>query len=262
MHFKKEHIIGLLNRISIFAAENLNEIKKVVADNTNEFDSTYAGLVIRQYTIINDLKILFETKVEGYLTSEFILFRCIIDDYIHFTYAVNQEDKDECIIRMNADAYNKNFNKIEELAKLNDEKLEGKYPFYPTRDFLKEIKEIFKNKPENAHRFIDKDNFKLKSFPTTGNLIRGLGDNAYSHSLIRAYFIWRKYSDFVHYSYVPYAEEVLINPLEDETYSEYAEIIYYSYMNIINSMQHFVDTHRLNIIDSNNLAEYYKDSER
>ncbi len=260
MHFKKEHIIKLLNRISIFAAENLEEIKKVVKDNTNKIDSTYAGLIIRQYTIVNDLKILFETKVNGYLTSEFILFRCIVDDYIRFTYVVNQENKEEYVVKMNSDAYNKNFNKFDELAKINEEKFEGKYPFYPTNEFLKETKKTFKDTPENEHYFINKDSFKLKSFPSTGSLIKGLDETEYTHSLIRAYFIWRKYSEFVHYSYFSYAEETLIDPTKDDTYSEYAEIICYSYMNILNSMKHFVDTYNLSIIDSNNLAEYYKDA--
>lgn len=260
MHFKKEHIIKLLERISVFASENLEEIQKVVKDNTIELDSTYAGIVIRQYAIINDLKILFEKKVNGYLTSEFILFRCIIDDYIHFTYVVNQEDKEESVIEMNADAYNKNFKKLEELAEFNEKELEGKYPYYPTMELLNSVKIQFRDNPKNDNKFVDKETFKLKSFPSTGNLIRGLDDNDYSHSLRRAYFLWRRYSDFVHYSYFSYAQEVLIDPLTDETYSEFAEIIYYSYMNILNSMQYFVDKYGLEIKDSNNLAEYYKDA--
>lgn len=260
MHFKKEHIIKLLDRISIFASENLNEIQKVVKDNTIELDSTYAGMVIRQYTIINDLKILFEKKTDGYLTSEFILFRCIIDDYIHLTYIVNQDDKEEAIINMNADAYNKNFHKLEELAKFNEEELEGKYPYYPTMELLESLQMQFKDDPKNDNKFTNKEAFKFKNFPPTSKLISKLGDACYSHSLRRAYYLWRSYSDLVHYSYFSYAHEVLIDPLTDDTYSEFAEIIYYSYMNILNSMQYFVGKYGLEMKDSNNLAEYYKEA--
>ena len=160
--------------------------------------------------------------------------------------------------RLNAHALSTNFRKLSDLAELNEEKLGGNYPFYPTYAMMEDVKQKMKDSPKRQAHFSNKDEFKFKTFKATGNLIRDLNDNdANSHNLRRAYFIWRKYSDFVHYSNLAYEEENEINPAEDTTYTEFAEIISYSYFVILNCLQHFVEKYGLEIIDSNNLAEYY-----
>ncbi len=260
MHFTKQQIIMLLERIVAFSESNLNTIKRLSIDINDEYDSFYAGMIIRQYSIINDIKILFSTKKSGYLTSELILFRCIVDDFIHIKFLVNQENSEEEITKFNADAINKNFNKLSELAKLNEEKLGGSYPMYPTNQLLEELKEQIKQSPKRQQYFIDKDNFKFKTFKSTGNLIRDLMDNDYSHSLRRAYFIWRKLSDHVHYSNFSFEEIQTIDPDKDHTYTEFAEIIFYSYSVIIDCLSHFEKKYNLEVLDKDNLAEYYKDA--
>jgi len=263
MEFQKGDIIELLKRISIFSSENLEEIKKKEIDPNNELGSTYVGLIVRQYSIANDLKILLENKVQGYLTSEFVLFRCIVDDYIHFTYIVNQADKNELIIKLNADAINKNFSKIVELAKINEEVLGGNYPFYPTNETIEDLKRGVRESKERQQHFLDKEKFTFKSFKSTGNLVRDLDkESEYYHSIVRAYFIWRKYSDFVHYSNFAYEEESLINPEEDDTYTEFSEIVFYAYKNIQNALDFFVEKYNLDIVDSQHLQEIYKDYKR
>ena len=260
MYLTKEQIIQLLERIVNFADKNLKEITTLNIDVNNEYDSFFVGMIIRQYSIINDIKILFSSKQNGYLTSELILFRCIVDDFIHIKFLVNQQNPEEEITKFNSDAISKNLNKLAELAKLNEEKLGGNYPMYPTNKFIEELKEKIKQGPKRQQYFIDKENFKLKTFKPTGNLIRDLEDNNYSHSLRRAYFIWRKLSDHVHYSNFSYEELLIIDPTKDHTYTEFAEIIFYSYSLIIDCLNHFKTKYNLKIIDENNLAEYYKDA--
>jgi len=257
MHFKKEHIIKLLDRIVKFSDKNLNLITGLNIDVNNEHDSFFVGMIIRQYSIINDLKILFSSKENGYLTSELILFRCIVDDFIHIKFLVNQQNPLEEVTRFNADAISKNFNKLHDLAKLNEEKLGGNYPMYPTYKFLDELKEKIKQSPKRQDYFIDKGNFKFKTFKATGNLIRDLQDSNYSHALTRAYFIWRKLSDHVHYSNLSYEELQIIDPTKDDTYTEFAEIIFYSYSVIIDCLKHFEQKYNLVISDEDKLAEYY-----
>ena len=260
MHFTKEQIIRLLERIVHFTDKNLKEITNLNIDVNNEYDSFYVGMIIRQYSIINDIKILFSSKKNGYLTSELILFRCIVDDFIHIKFLVNQQNPEEEITKFNGDAINKNFNKLVDLAKLNEEKLGGNYPMYPTNKLIEELKEKLKQAPKRQQYFIDKENFKLKTFKSTGNLIRDLEDNNYSHSLRRAYYFWRKLSDHVHYSNFSYEELQIIDPTKDHTYTEFAEIIFYSYSVIIDSLSHFETKYNLKITDEDNLAEYYKDA--
>jgi hypothetical protein len=258
MPFTKENLIELHNRIVNFADENLQNINGLGIDLNNEHDSSYVGMIIRQHSVNNDLSILYSNKENLTLTSEFILYRCLIDDYIHIIFISDQDDKNEMITKLNADALSKNFKKLSDLAALNEEKLGGNYPFYPTNAMMDDLKQKMKDSPNRQAHFSDKEQFKFKTFKATGNLIRDLNDDdPNSHNLRRAYFIWRKYSDFVHYSNLAYQEEEAINPEEDSTYTEFAEIISYSYFVILNCLNHFVEKYGLEITDSNNLAEYY-----
>jgi hypothetical protein len=260
MHFKKEHIITLLERIINFSAQNLNGIKEAEINTDDELDNFFSGMIVRQYAILNDIKILFEFKKGGYLTSELVLLRCIVDDFIHIRFLVNQANVEDEVIKFNADAINKNFNKLAELAKLNEEKLGGSYPEYPTYASMEDLKQKLKQSVKRDPYFIDKANFKFKTFKSTGNLIRDLQDSGYSHSLRRAYFIWRKLSDHVHYSSFSHEEIQMIDPERDHTYSEFAEIIFYSYSIIVDCLKHFQNKYGLTAVDNDNLAEYYKDA--
>jgi hypothetical protein len=217
-------------------------------------------MLLRQMTLNNDLSILMENKNHGYHTSEFILLRCLVDDFLHITYIVNHSDSEEAIVRYNADALDKNFKKIFDLAVLNEEKLGGNYPFYPTYASMEIVKERIKNSPKRQQHFSDKDNFKFKTFKNTGNIVRDLTDEPYSHQLRRAYFIWRKLSDFVHYSNTAFEEEQMIDPEIDSTYTEFAEIISYSYFTALNCLQHLQKRYNFDLIDSNNLVTYYQNA--
>ena len=261
MDFTRENIIQLHKRIVQFGNENFAQIEKLNLDPNDELDSTYVGMLLRQITINNDLALLMDNKNHGYHTSEFILLRCLIDDYLHITYIVNQDNSEEVIVDFNADALEKNFKKIFDLAILNEETLGGNYPHYPTYALMEEVKEKIKNSPKRQQHFSDKENFKFKKFKNTGQIIRDLKDEVYSHSLRRAYFIWRKLSDFVHYSNTAFEEEEMIDPETDSTYTEFAEIISYSYFTILNCFKHFQNRYNLEIIDTNKLSVYYKDVE-
>ena len=141
---------------------------------------------------------------------------------------------------------------------MNEEKLGGNYPYYPTYELMEEVKEKMKNSAKRQQHFSNKDEFEFKTFKATGNLIRDLNEyDPNSHQLRRAYFIWRKLSDFVHYSNLTYEEEQTINPVEDATYTEFTEVISYSYFLVLNCLKHFETRYGLEITDSNNLAEYY-----
>lgn len=260
MAFTRENIIQLHQRIVQFGKENFATIEALNLDPNDELDSTYVGMLLRQITLNNDLAILLSNQNHGYLTSEFILLRALVDDFLHISYIVNQANSDELIINFNADAIDKNFKKIQDLAILNEEKLGGNYPYYPTYAMMEDVKEKMRNSASRQVHFADKENFKFKTFKNTGNIIRDLGDEDYSHQLRRAYFIWRKLSDFVHYSNMAFQEEQMIDPENDSTYIEFAEIISYSYFTTLNCFTHFQQRYGLQLIDTNDLAKYYKDS--
>ena len=78
MHFTKENLIELHNRIVNFANENLQKINDLNIDLNNEHDSSFVGMIIRQHSMNNDLSLLYSNKETQTLTSEFILYRCFI----------------------------------------------------------------------------------------------------------------------------------------------------------------------------------------
>lgn len=257
----KENVVLFLDNISFFAYENLKQIESLEINFSNEFENYYLGLINRQYVLTKDLSVLFKNKKTQYLSSQLILFRCITDDFIRLNYIINQSNSEELIIKLTADAIDKNFKKIKELADLNETKLEGKYPFYPTYDFFEELKKNFKNNETKQIYLKDIENFKFKNFDNTGSIIRGLSDENYSHKLRRAYFTWRYLSDFVHYSNFSFGLERDMKKFEDSTYKTFAEIIGYSFNIISSSFLFFEEKYKLKIIDSKNLTEYYKSTE-
>lgn len=261
MTLSKENIISLLENISIFAYDNLKQIEELNIDLNKESESFFLGIINRQYTLTTDLSILFNNKKSIYLGSQLILFRCIIDDFIHLTYIVNQNDSKEMMIKFNSDAYNKNFIKLKKLAKLNETKLKGNYPNYPTYKLIDDLKENFKSQTKNENYFKNKEEFELKTFENMGTIIGKLDNESYAHKLRRAYFFWGHLSDFVHYSNFSFGMERNINPKKDNTYLMFAEIIQYSFQVIKTSFEYFEKTYKINLIDKNKLTEHYKEAE-
>lgn len=261
MIFTKENIISFLELIASFAHDNLKQLEEQNIDLKNEIESFYIGIINRQFTITKDLSILFKNKNSTYLGSQLILFRCIVDDFIHLTYIVNQVDSNETMISFNSDAFNKNFIRLKKLADLNETKLEGKYPYYPTYEIIDDLKENFRNQANNDMYFKNKENFKFKSFENMGSIIGKLDNENYAHKLRRAYFFWGNLSDFVHYSNFSFGLERRINPKKDNTYLMFAEIIQYSYQTIKTSFEYFEKTYNLKLIDKNKLDERYKNTE-
>jgi len=260
MKLQKEHIIKFHERLVDFIQENLLGIEALNIEENEEINSTYLGLLLRQLTLNSDLALLLEKKKHIYHTSQLILLRCLIDDFMHIVYIANQANPDELIVNYNADAYAKNFQKLKDLATLNEEKLGGDYPHYPTYKMLNEVADKMKKNPLRNQYLSDIENFKFKTFKNTGNIIRDLTNEVYAHQLKRAYFIWRKLSDFVHYSNMAFNEEQTIDPGNDYTYNEFAEIIFYSYRTSMICLSHFHNKHGLEIVDKHKLAEYYAEA--
>jgi hypothetical protein len=132
MKVQKETLNKLYDNIIQFSQENLSKIEELNIDPHEEINSTYLGFIVRQITMNIDLKLLLNNDKHIYHTSQFILLRCLIDDFIHLAYISNNANSDESIVNFNADAYNKNFKKIKDHATLNEEKIGGNYQYYPT----------------------------------------------------------------------------------------------------------------------------------
>lgn len=253
----KQHIIQQLTSLSSFAEDNLKQLNEISIDKVNEIQDYYLGYIRRQSFFAFDLISIFKYSPHENFISQFILLRCIVDDYLHLLYVINQPDVNEAIICFNADAHKKNFDKIAELTEVNETILGGNFPFYPTIQLRDTLKERLKSDPNKAQYFIDIANFKFKASKTTGNFIKDFPQDLFGANVRRAYFLWRHLSDYVHYSKFSFDLEFYA---VDKTHalSIAQEIIYYSYKIIKISFKYFEDAFGLVLIDKNNISAQYK----
>lgn len=256
----KENIIEQLTRLSDFAEDNLGQLAGAKIDEANEIQDYYLGYIRRQSFFSFDLTSIFKYSPHKSFVSQFILSRCIVDDYLHLLYALNQPDVNETIICFNADAHKKNFDKISELTDVNEGILGGNFPFYPTSQLRDEVREKMKTKPEKAQYFIDVTNFKFKTAKTTGNFIKDFPQDQFGAQIRRAYYLWRHLSDYVHYSKFSFDLEFYPEN-KDNALNIVQEMIYYSYRIVKLSFKYFEDTFGLTLIDRHNLSAQYKATE-
>ena len=97
----KDTILAQLSRLSEFAESNLKQLEGLKLDDVNDTQDYYLGLIRRQTFFALDLSAIFQCSPHQSFISQFIISRCILDDYIHLIYAVNQPDVDEAIVEFN-----------------------------------------------------------------------------------------------------------------------------------------------------------------
>jgi hypothetical protein len=250
-------IIKQLKHLNNFAEDNLGQLEGFKLDKDNEIQDFYLGYIRRQSYFSIDLISIFENKKHTGFISQLILSRCIVDDYIHLMYAVNQPNVDETIICINADAHKKNFDKISELTDVNEEILGGKVPFYPTSMIREALKINLQNNPKKSQYFTDAQQFKFKSIKTTGNFIKDFPKNKLGANIRRAYYLWRHLSDYVHYSKFSFDFEFYVKE-DDNSLNIIQEMIFYSFKIVRVGFAYFQQKHNLSLIDKHNLVAFYK----
>ena len=243
-----------------FAENNLKQLTNLCSSQEQEQDY-YLGLIRRQSIFNIDIWNLLKLRNHTNYISPLIICRCIIDDYIRLAYILESSDPLETLTKMNADAYKKNLNNLEKLAKVNDEFFKKQPPYYPTFELVTEIKEIFKSK-EKHHKYFDNINeFKLKSFPSTRAIVDSFPIDETGSGINRAFYLWRHLSDYIHFSNFSFELEF------DERNEAYnlnyiQEVLYYSYKTIKLAFRFFETRNNLEIIDVDNLEYFYSNAEK
>ena len=256
----KEIIIRQLQRLSDFAEDNLGQLDGVKLDEINEIQDYYLGYIRRQSFFAFDLISIFKYSPHKSFVTQFILSRCIVDDYLHLLYLINQADVNEAIICFNADAHKKNFDKISELTDVNEGILGGSFPLYPTSKIRDEVKEKLQKNPNKAQYFTDITNFEFKSAKATGNFIKDFPKDKFGAQVRRAYYLWRHLSDYVHYSKFSFDLEFYPEN-RDNALNIIQEMIYYSYRLVKISFKYFEDAFGLTLKDRHSLSTHYKATE-
>jgi len=251
----KEFIAIETKKIIDFANINLEQLfgKCQEKETTQDY---FLGILRRQSIILYDLLTILKNSNHNNFTSLFILCRCLTDDFLYVFYLKTQPEEYENIIRIEANAYSKSFQGFEILVESNRKHFDGSYPFYLTENELSKLKKHFKSKVENDKYFKNKDNFIFKSFIQLTQLAGKTVDFELSKLTLRAFHLWKEFSDFIHYSNLTFQLEM--NENNYQIYLRYLEeTLLYSCNTVEMAFRYFKERDGLTLIIDPELEKRY-----
>lgn len=236
----KEQLISLSEEAYQTIQKNIDNVHPIfnIEDETQRF---YYGNLRRQLFFTADINALLNYGFHQGFSSIFIICRSIMDDFMHLHFIHNYSNPKERIEYLNSDSHNRNFKKIRELAKLNEEVFEGRFPYYPTSQEIDDIEDEFKKLEENKKYFKDINEFKFYRFQTKREIAESYTGAMKGADIGRIYFLWRHLSDYVHYSNYTFDFEHNHNSITNE-YHIIKETIYYAYLACKICMEYFDDS--------------------
>jgi len=223
----KEELIKISKGLYRNIESNIHQVVDLY-DSQNEIDNFYYGLISRQLMLITDMSCLLSNQYLKNFTGLFILGRSIIDDFMPLHYSITSQSPKDEIVKFNALGHKNVFKKLDELADLNERILDANFPYYPTKETVKNLKDKFSENNSNDKYFTDKSNFKLKNALNKRQLIDTYKGKDSEADLFRAYYRWRQFSDYVHYSKYSY-NFIIQNQTILNQYDDIAEIFAYGY---------------------------------
>jgi len=218
----RKDLIQLFTAIEFLAHENFNNTLPIVEDFEDERDY-YFGILQRSLVFAGDISNILKNAKHPLYTSIFIIGRCTYDDFITLMYIDLSKDKKEAVYMQAGDAVRQQFIKLNDLVKINEKYFQNSFPFYPTKQQLKDIRSKFLSKENNLNYVQNKDdnnpeNMKFKSFPNMKEIVENLSEIRNDELINRAYYFWRQWSDYVHFSSYGYKlEQESFRDLESET---------------------------------------------
>lgn len=246
-------------------SEDAKKLSKLANDNIGlltgkcqepiEIQDYYLGILRKQAILLSDLSLILKNRKSEYISTPFIILRSLLDDFLHLLYLEIHNDRETEITRINADSYRYSFNSLKDLTDSNYEHFDGKYPFYLTQEQLQAVKNKFIAKEKNKRYFKNPDTFKFKVFKRFSDMVK-----CFSHSRNvdifrdRAYYLWKEFSSFVHYSNYSFEYE-LRNAKENLNMID--ESFQYCYNSIYLSFKYFERTLNLKFKDNIELKKKY-----
>ncbi|HXB40676.1 MAG TPA: DUF5677 domain-containing protein [Bacteroidia bacterium] len=251
----KEFLAIEAKKIIDFANANIEQLngKCQKKDTTQDY---FLGILRRQTIILYDLIALLKNSPHKNFTSLFILCRCLIDDFLFVFYLKTQPDEDENIVRINANAYSKSFQGLEILTESNEKHFNGTYPFYLNKEEFSKLKEHFKSKAENEKYFKDREKFNFKAFLQVTQIADKTEDFELSKLTLRAFFLWKNFSDFIHYSNLTF--ELEMNTGNEQNYlRQIEETLLYSFNTVELSFRYFAKRDNIKLKVEEELQKRY-----
>lgn len=220
-----------------------------------EIQDYYLGILRRQVILLSDLSLILKDRNSEYISTPFIILRSLLDDFLHLLYLETHKDRETEITRINADSFGHCFKSLRDLTDSNYEHFKGKYPFYLTHSQLQDLKNQFIAKKKNKKYFKNTLTFKFISFKRFTDMVK-----SFSHSRDvdifrdRAYYLWKEFSSFVHYSNYSFEYE-LKNAKENLNMID--ESLQYCYNTIYISFKYFERVLKIEFKDNSELRIKY-----
>jgi hypothetical protein len=184
------------------------------------------GILDRQAMILRDVSFLLRRNSDRNMTSVFILFRCLLDDYLTLLYFANSNFDEESFIKHTANAHSKKLSMLSESRKINERFFNGANPDLATAAMEQLEREEFRNNPTNAIYYTDNARTTMKGFPPTSQIVGALTVNAENISAAHSFAVWKLLSTYVHYSQITYQITKSKEVREIEIY-QLPEILFY-----------------------------------
>jgi len=212
----------------------------------------YLGIIRRQAIVFNDLSLILKNRNPEYITSPYMLLRGLMDDFLHLIYLELHYNREEEIIKINAKAIKENFSALKGITESNHNYFNGQLPYYLNNTSFEALKIKFAEKAENAKYFDDVAQFKFKKFQTFTDMV---GTIAHSREVgiftDRAFFLWKLFSDFIHFSNFTFDVELSNNP---NNVNFIVEAFQYSYNSLYLAFKYFERSLDLVFIEDEHLT--------
>jgi len=150
----------------------------------------YLGLLVRERTILRDASEILKNNPEQQITSAFILFRVLLDDFIRLfsVYAKTDSMEDE-IIKIQADAHSHRFKNIKESIEINNTYYNGQHTSLSTQQTFDTEKQKFLSNPDFDKFFEDKATFKFKKLPPISNVFELMRSDVKTTANVHSYCV-------------------------------------------------------------------------
>lgn len=212
----KEKLSKWANSIADLSETLAHQITNHTIDG-RDLESTLLYLkLIRHSTQTRDVSRLLLSNPVQRFSSSFILLRCMLEDFITLYYLrVNNYDR-ELIIRYVSEGVYNRVKMMEETAELNKRFYGGRLEGLISFDYIKDEKNRLRADPINNDLFIDKQQFKLKRFPSVRDMIKSLPVNDSTIANVPSIITWIQYSEYVHHSIISarHDSDVAVNKIQ------------------------------------------------
>jgi hypothetical protein len=196
----KEKISGWAKEIADLA-ENLSQqiIRHTMDEKDLETVLLYTKLV-RHSMLLRDVSILLKSNPTQNLAPAFILLRCMMEDFITIFYLRTNGFKPEMFVKYFAEDFSNRFKFMQETANVNNKFFKGVYEGLPSSQHVQNFKNVFLSNQDHNNLFVNKTQFKFKSFPSPSEIIKELPITEATIANAVGLLDWIHLSEYVHHS--------------------------------------------------------------